>query len=302
MTTSFKASAERLYSQTWLLLTLTALFWAGNAIAGQLARGEIAPFQLVLARWVMVAGVLWWLFGHEVRAHWEIARGRLVYILLVATTGFTLFNGLFYMAALYTSGVNIGILQGSMPALVLVFAFLAYGTRVSAIQGAGVIVTMAGVALVATGGAPGLLLEQGINLGDGLMLLACCCYSSYATALQKRPAMPGRAFFTLMAIVSAVTAVPPAIAEAAIAAPPWPTWEGWLVAAFVAIFPSCLAQLFFLRGVDLIGPGRAGVYVNLVPVFGALLSIGLLGQVAAPYHAVSLLLVLSGIWLAQRGR
>ena len=79
-----------------------------------------------------------------------------------------------------------------------------------------------------------------------------------------------------------------------------PTWQGWLVTLYVAIFPSCLAQLFYLRGVDLIGPGRAGVFVNLVPVFAAILAVALINEPFALFHAVALVLVIGGIWLAQR--
>jgi drug/metabolite transporter (DMT)-like permease len=81
-----------------------------------------------------------------------------------------------------------------------------------------------------------------------------------------------------------------------------PTWQGWLVTLYVAIFPSCLAQLLFLRGVDLIGPGRAGVFVNLVPVFSAILAVVLIAEPFALFHAIALALVIGGIWLAERGR
>ena len=69
---------------------------------------------------------------------------------------------------------------------------------------------------------------------------------------------------------------------------------------FVTLFPSFLAQIFFLRGVDLIGPGRAGVFVNLVPVFASGLAVVVLGEVFAWYHAAALVLVLGGIALANR--
>lgn len=291
-----------LYDQPPLLLTLTTLFWGGNIVAGQLAPGEVAPMQLVLARWVLVALALSILFRADIRDAWPAVRARLPIVIFMAAVGFTSFNGLFYLSSLHTTGVNQGILQGAIPVFVLMMSRAAYGTRVGPVQMVGVALTMAGVAVIATGADPVRLIESGLNPGDALMLVACACYAFYATALQRRPAVPGRAFFALMSVVAAITSLPGALAEAALTAPPMPTATGWLIILYVAAFPSCLAQLFFLRGVDLIGPGRAGVYVNLVPVFGALLSIGLLGQVAAPYHAVSLLLVLSGIWLAQRGR
>ncbi|MEL6217244.1 MAG: DMT family transporter [Pseudomonadota bacterium] len=289
-----------LYAKPALLLTLTALFWAGNAIAGQLAVGEVAPFQLVALRWVLVSVVLLALFGGELREHWGAVKGRLPFVITVASLGFTGFNGLFYLASLSTSAVNIGILQGSIPVFVLLMAYVAYGTRISAIQTVGVAATLVGVVLVATDGAPVSLLTLGVAPGDGLMVLACLLYAFYATCLQRRPDLPGRAFFTLMSAIAAVTSLPFFAIEWVIVDPPFPTIEGFAVILYVAIFPSCLAQLFFMRGVDLIGPGRAGVYVNLVPVFASILAILLLGERFAWFHALALALVLGGIWLAQR--
>ncbi len=114
--------------------------------------------------------------------------------------------------------------------------------------------------------------------------------------------MSGAAFFTLLALISAITSVPLVVAEAYVSGFSMPTWQGWLVTLYVAIFPSCLAQLLFLRGVDLIGPGRAGVFVNLVPVFSAILAVVLIAEPFALFHAVALALVIGGIWRAERRR
>ena len=295
-----RSAADRLYQRPALLLTLTALFWAGNAIAGQLAKGEITPLQLVLGRWLAVTLMLWPLFGAQVAAHWGAVRPRLVRLALMAVAGFTGFNILFYFASLETSAVNIGILQGAVPVFVMLGAFLAHGARVTGLQAIGVAVTLVGVVLVATRGAPWAVLETEINRGDLLMLVACVLYSGYAVMLVGRPPVPGVVFFTLLAPIAALAALPPALAEAFGEGYRWPTAEGWLIVGYVALFPSCMAQLFFLRGVDLIGPGRAGVYTNLVPVFAAALAVGLLGQAFAAYHALALLAVIGGIALAQR--
>ena len=284
-----------------MLLTLTAIFWAGNALASRLAVGHISPFLLVFVRWVMVLSVMWPLYGGQVRAHWGEIRPRLWRITLMGFLGFTGFNALFYTAGYYTSAINIGILQGSVPVMVLAGAFLMYGTRATWVQIAGVLVTLAGVVVVATRGAPTQILDIGLNRGDLIMLAACCFYAFYTLALRERPNMPGIAFFTLLALISAITSVPLLIAEWAMYGLEMPTLQGWLVTLYVAIFPSCLAQLFYLRGVDLIGPGRAGVFVNLVPVFAAILAVVLINEPFAMYHAAALALVIGGIWLAQRG-
>lgn len=302
MQTDPRGLAARLYAAPMALLALTSLFWAGNAVASRLAVGEITPMLLVFLRWIMVIAVLWPLFGAELRAHWHLVRPRLRICILMAALGFTGFNALFYIAGHRTAAVNIGILQGSIPVFVLLLALVVHGTRITGMQVLGVALTLVGVGLVATRGDPAAMIEIGFNPGDLLMLIACGLYAFYAVALARRPAMPGRAFFTLMALIAAITSLPLAIAEAAIGGLVLPTPTGWMITLYVAIFPSCLAQLFFLRGVDLIGPGRAGVFVNLVPVFAALLAVLVLGETFAWYHAAALALVLGGIWLAQRRR
>lgn len=298
---ALRSLLDGFYRRPALLLVLVMLMWAGNAIAGQLARGEITPLQLVLGRWVGAVLILWPLYGRQVMRHWPEVRARLGRVLAMGALGFTAFNILFYWASLETSAVNIGILQGAIPVFVLIGAFFVHGTRVGLTQAAGVAVTLVGVVLVATRGAPLDLLAAPLNLGDALMLIAGTFYAGYAVLLVGRPRIPGAAFFTLIAAVAALTSLPPALAEALIVdSYDWPTLQGWLVVAYAAVFPSCISQIFFLRGVDLIGPGRAGVYMNLVPVFAAAMAVGLLGQAFHTYHAIALAAVIGGIALAQR--
>ncbi len=291
---------DRLYQWPRVLLTLTAIFWAGNVVAGRLAVGHVSPLMLTTLRWAVVLAVLWPAYGGQVRAHWGEVRPKLGRIVLMAFLGFTAFNVLYYWAAHATTAINIGILQGSIPVAVLMGAFLMHGTRASLVQIAGVLITSVGVVVVATQGAPLSILEIGLNRGDVAMLAACVLYAFYTVALRDRPNMPGAAFFTLLALIAALTSIPPLVIESMLLGFALPTWQGWLVVLYVAIFPSCLAQLCYLRGVDLIGPGRAGVFVNLVPVFAAIMAVLLIDESFALYHAVALALVVGGIWLAQR--
>ncbi len=293
---------QRLYQWPGLLLTLTAVFWAGNTVAARLAIDQISPFMLTTLRWVLVAAVLWPVYGGEIRKHWGQIRPRLFGIVMLAVLGMSGFNALYYVAAHYTSAINMGILQGALPIFVLAGAYLAHGTRGGLVQLAGVLITAVGVVVVATRGEPLALLEVEFNKGDLAMLAACVLYAFYTVALRDRPHMPGAAFFTLLALIAAVTSLPLVALEALTTGVAMPTLQGWLVTAWVAIFPSTLSQLFYLRGVDLIGPGRAGVYVNLVPVFSAVLAVVLIEEPFAAFHAVALALVIGGIWLAQRTR
>jgi len=293
-------SLQRLYRWPVLLLGLAALFWAGNTVAARLAIDEISPLTLTALRWVMVAAALWPAYGREVRRHWPQIRPRLGLVVLLALLGMTGFNALYYVAAHYTSAINIGILQGAMPIFVLAGAYLAHGSRAGLVRQLGVLITALGVAVVATHGAPQSILEMEFNYGDLVMLAACVLYALYTVALRDRPNMPGVAFFALLALIAAVMSLPLVAFEVAAGTFRLPTARGLAITLWIAVFPSFLSQIFYLRGVDLIGPGRAGVFVNLVPVFAAVLAVGLISEPFAPYHAVALILVLGGIWLAQR--
>jgi len=300
MISGLRRLTQALYRWPGLLLTLAAVFWAGNTVAARLAIDQISPFMLVFLRWLLVLAWLLPIYGAQVRAHWPEIRPRLVPIVLMASLGLTGFNALYYVAAHDTSAINIGILQGSIPIFVLLGAFLAHRTRATLLQLAGVLITAVGVIVVATRGAPLSILEIELNRGDLAMLAACVLYAFFTVALRDRPSMPGAAFFTLLALIAAVTSLPLVALEALTTGATMPTLQGWLVTAWVAIFPSTLSQLFYLRGVDLIGPGRAGVFVNLVPVFAAVLAVVLIDEPFAAFHAVALVLVIGGIWLAQR--
>ena len=291
-----------LWGQAYVLLSLTALMWGGNAIAGRLAVGEISPMVLTCLRWVFVVAVMIPLVGRQVVAEWAKIRARWVFTILMGAFGFTAFNGLFYAAAHHTTAVNLTIFQGAIPVLVLLGTVLFFRARVILLQVLGMIVTILGVVLVSVKADIEILRTLSLNIGDVWMLIACLFYAGYTLGLRHRPAMPGLVFFAAMAGVAFISSLPLIALEIARGTAQFPTPKGWLILLYVAVMPSLLSQLFYMRGVELIGPARAGLFVNLVPVFGALLAVLLLGEPFATYHALGLVLVLGGIWLAEQRR
>lgn len=286
----------------YLLLTVTALCWGGNAVFGRLAVGEVSPMALVALRWFGVVLLMGVLARQYVVRDWPVLRHHLLFVCAMGALGFTVFNALFYVAAHYTTAVNIGIIQGSIPVFVLLGVFLAYRTRVTKLQIIGVLLTMVGVALVGTGGNLGQLGALMINRGDVLMVAACALYAGYAVGLRRRPQVSSLGLFTAIAAAAFIASVPLVLAEAGMGRFQWPTSTGWLIVVMVTLFPSCLAQLCFIRGVELIGPSRAGVFVNLVPVFASFLAVTFLQEPFETFHALALGLVLGGIWLSERGK
>ena len=291
---------NKFYNTPSALLIFTTLFWAFNTIFGQLAVGEISPLQIVPLRWILVSSVMWFLFGKDVKTNWQIIKHEINKIIFMALMGFTGFNVLFYTASQYTNAINLGIIQSSVPVYVLLGAYFFYKTSITALQGLGVIISIIGVTIITTNGDIELLKTLQLDRGDLIMLVACLMYSYYTLSLKTRLQIPGIAFFTLMSVIANFLALPLFIIDYLLNGINYPSINGLIITMLVAIFPSSLAQIFYLRAVDIAGPGKAGIYTNIVPIFSSVLAVILLNQSFEIFHGISLVLVLFGIWLSER--
>lgn len=291
-----------LFSNAYLLLILTTLSWAGNAVAGRFAVGEISPMALTLFRWLGVIVLVALFARRSLRLDWPVLKQNLPYLTALGAIGFALFNGLFYLAAQSTGAINLGIIQGAIPIFVLIGAFAVYRTPVTGLQMVGVAITVIGVVIITARGESQRLANLEFNAGDVLMLTACLMYAGYTVALRKRPSVSGLAMFSVMAIAAFFASIGMAAIEFYNGDFQMPTPAGWLVLVYVVLFPSFLAQICFMRGVQLIGPGRAGLFVNLVPIFASILSVLLLDESFELYHAAALAFVLTGIAVAERSK
>jgi drug/metabolite transporter (DMT)-like permease len=291
----------RLWDRATPLLILASTLWAGNAIASRLAVGNVSPMAMVGLRWLAISIILALVIPTAIRASAPIMWPRRWLILAMATIGLTGFNLTLYIAAHYTTAVNIVLLQCLLPGLVLLGS-LVMGGRVLPTQYAGVVITCVGVALVATRGQLQDILLLRLNIGDALVLIGCVCGAAYNLMLPGRPKVPAPVFFAALSMAACAASAPLVAIEFSINEFQWPNAVGWLVILFTVFGPGLGAQVLFLRSVDLIGPGRAGVYNNLTPVFGSIFGVIVLGETFASYHAAGLTLVLAGIWMCERRR
>src|SRR3954447_23482910 len=197
-----------LFGKPYLLLMLTMLGWAGNAVASRLAVGEISPMALTTLRWSIACVLLALFVRRDIAAAWPPLRARWRYVLALAAVGFTAFNALMYVAAHSTGAVNLTILQGAIPVFVLLGALAAFGTRIRPSQALGVAVTLVGVALVAAHGDLATLAQLDFAVGDVFMLIACAAYAGYTLALRQRPPVPALGFFAVLAGTQATAYAP----------------------------------------------------------------------------------------------
>lgn len=290
-----------LSASPYLLLTLTTAMWGANAVAARLAVGEVSPMALTCLRWLTVILALSLLAGRRLAADLRAARPHWRFIVLCGAFGFTAFNAIFYLAGHTTSAINIGLIQGITPALVLAGGVVVDRAPVRPLQVAGLLLTLAGVLVATSRGDPDVLRHLAFNAGDVWMIVASILYAGYSLALRRRPPIPPLAFFVAVAAAAFLTSVPLLLLEVAGGGAIWPTPLGWAIVAFVGIGPSLVGQLFYMRGIELIGPGRASIFMNLIPIFAAFLGILIVGERFGLYHAAALALVLGGILAVQRG-
>lgn len=287
-------------ARPYVLLLLTALLWAGNAIAGKLAVGHVSPFLLTWLRWAIALAILLAIAWRYVLQDWPVIRANLPFLFGLGALGFTMFNVMFYFALVHTSAINVAIEQSAMPLVVFLLNFIWFGIRATWMQVVGFVLTVLGVVITVTRGAPLSILETPLNIGDVLMVIAISLYGVYSVALVKRPAMHWLSFLTALSVAALVTSIPFALWEILRGTVIWPDAQGWAVAFFTAVGPAILAQLFWARGLEMIGSNRGGVFINVVPIFAALMAVVLLGEQFHLYHAAAMALVFAGVWLSQQ--
>ncbi len=294
----------RLLARPYLLLVMAPLFWGGNIVAGKLAVGQVDPFVLVVGRWagaILIVAPLAW---PHLRRDWPKIKMALPLLAAFGVFGFTGFNVLMYNSSLFTSAINGSIEQAFIPVLVLLGNYVIFALRPKPLQVFGLVLTIAGVVFVATRGDPALILALDVNIGDAMVLLAGFFYASYSLALRFRPAihwlsfLAVSAFFALIAALLVQMVLGGGAARMAVLVPQI-TGRGWLIILYVMSFPSVLAQLFYARGVEIVGANRASIFINLLPVFGTVLSVIIVGEDFEIYHGIASVLVISGIVLSE---
>ncbi len=283
----------------YVLLLLTTLFWGGNAVAGKLAVDHISPMVLNALRWAVAAAIMTAIGLPQLRRDWPVVRRKLLLLGALGAGGFSLFNAAMYSALLYTTAINVSIEQAGMPMLIFAANFLLYRMGVAPGQIVGFTMSLVGVALTASHGDLTRLAELDLNRGDLMMLLGIVIYSGYTVALRYKPAVHWHSLMLVMCVAAFLSTLPFVAWEWGTERMILPDARGWALVAYTAIFPSVLSQVFYIRGVELIGANRAGLFMNMVPIYGTLLSVLILGESFHLYHAAAIVLVLGGIWLAE---
>jgi drug/metabolite transporter (DMT)-like permease len=308
MTTNVRANSlgggtgrlARLRRSPILALSLAALFWSGSFVVARALRDDVDPVTLTFFRWfislLVFAPFVWREFAgnlHVVLREWRLIVG-------LGATGIAVFGTLVYLALQHSSATNALLIFSLSPVVILLGASLTGGARATSRQLGGVLVSMAGAAVLITHGDLATVRSTGLNVGDLWMLAAVAVWAAYSLLLRRRPAdLP-----QMLSLVSSIAVGLPMLLAVMLLTASGPAFSlstsVVLGTGYIAVFGSVLGFLFWSYGVAELGPGRAGQFVHLMPVFGAALAFVFLGEPLSMTQILGAGLVLSGIALIER--
>ncbi len=287
--------SNRTQIQAFAILGLVMIFWAGNSIVGRAVHEDIPPMTLAFVRWTCASLLV---LPFAAKSAWRDRAamiGQWKIVLALGLLGVAGFNGFLYVGLGFTTATNALLLQASLPALVVLLDRLIFGTRANPFQVLGVGISILGVIAIVFRGDPAAAMQLHFGIGDVLVLCAISVWALYTVLLRLKPASAPESFVLVTFVIGALAMAPFALAE-------WHAgrvvhWSMPVVAAFayVSIFPSIISYFIYNWATAKVGASRAGQAITLMPLFGALLSALLLGEVLHPYHLVGMAMILAGI-------
>ena len=287
-------------SRLWpyLLLTLAPLFWSGNIVVSRALRADISPVALTFWRWVVALAILLPVTWVELRRSWPVIRRRWKILVLLGLLGVFLYQMLAYQALALTTALNVLLISATAPLFIALVGWLGFGERITLRLALAIALSLLGVGVVITRGDWALLRQLRLNPGDLFMLAAVLVWAIYSNLLKRRPrelsqfallattAVTGMAFTLPVYLWQRSAGVTVAWSPATI-----------MAVLYIGIFASVLAYVAWNQGVSLAGANKAGLFINLMPLFGGALAMLFLAERPDVAYGVGALLVFAGLAL-----
>jgi len=285
----------------WLILVLPPLLWAGNFVVGRGIRMEVPPMTLAFVRHLIALICLlpfaWQAMSRDAKRYWTL-RWKLV---RTAGTGLAGFNVLVYAGLQSTTASNALLLNSMIPVLIVLLGGLLYRQRLTGKQALGMTLSCVGVIVIIVHGEVSRLIALEFSSGDALVFIGMVCFAFYSLWLRTLPTDLSPIGLLCVQLAVAVLLLLPCIL--------WEYATGhrtvWMPSSllgvlYVALVASLMATFLYMASVSCVGAARAGLFIHLIPVYGAVLSTLLLGEALHGYHLVGLVVILAGLFLSNR--
>jgi drug/metabolite transporter (DMT)-like permease len=272
-------------------------------VVGRAVRDSMLPVALTFWRWTVAALLLAPLALPRLRGQAALLRRHWQVLFLLSLTGIALFQALVYTGLRYTPSVNGVMMNSASPPFMMLVAWLIDRETVTVRQLVGMAVSFAGILVIVNRGDLATLRQFNVDPGDLIVLAAMPVWGVYSVLLRRRPAeLDPLALVFVISLIGAALLAPVYGVEAWLFVTPTLTWYAVASVLYIACFASIGAYLCWNRGVELVGPNKAGFTIHLLPAFGTLLAVATLGEQVHLFHAVGIATILAGVWLATSAR
>ena len=292
--------AARLFGNAYLLLALGSLCWSGNHLMGRAIAGHVPPLAISTLRWLLAAAILYPFVRGHLKQDWPLIRARFGVIACLSLLGGALFGAMQFVGLQFTTALNVSVMNSLAPVFIAAASAVMFRDRLSGGQFAGIAVSLIGVLAIITKLDPAVLTHFTFNIGDVIVLINMVLWAVYSASLRWRPAIHPLSFMFMFALISGIAMLPAFAWEHSTGFVLQPTVLTFSAIAFVTVFSTITAFVCWTRGVELIGPNRAGVFLHLIPIYSALLTGALLGEPLRFHHVAGFVLILAGVWCAAR--
>ncbi len=286
---------------TYVKLLLMALFWGGTFIAGRLLAQSVGPFAGAFLRFAVASVCLVAVMLKMERHVGRPSARHLAVLLIMGMTGIFAYNVLFLKGLKLIEAGRASVIIANNPVFIALMAAVIFGERLNLLKVAGILVSVAGAVTVITHGSPSSLLSGAFGWGE-LFIFGCVAswvaYSLLGKIVMVR--LSPLAAVTFSSVAGTVCLFPPAVMEGLLTADPYPL-AAWVSIVYLGVFGTVLGFVWYYQGIQRIGPVRAGLFINFVPIFAVLLSVLFLKEPLTLSLLVGAILVSAGVCLTTLG-
>ena len=286
----------------YLLLTLSALFWAGNFIVGKFATlFEIPPLTLNVYRWLSVWLILMPFTYKEIYNNSHYIKKNWLIISFMGIITISTFNSVVYFALNYTQVINAVLVLAAIPAATIIFSSLMNVERTNFFQLLGLFLSIIGIGSIISNGDTQKIISLNFNKGDVWMLVCVITWALYSTLLKKNKFKFSQfTLIQLMVTAGLIFLIPQLMYEKSIGLEVNFNKAFFIILFYVVVFPAIAAYYCWQKGVEIIGPNRATMFIQLMPLFSAAMAIIIFKEKFELYHFVGAVFILSGIYLSNK--
>lgn len=282
--------------RAWWLLVLCNLFWAGNYVFGKVVVSEMTPLWLTFSRWVLALVVLIPLAIVLEKPDWKQAAKAWLPLSLMGLLGVIGFNVLLYSSLEHTSATNAALVTALNPVVIVLFSVFFLREKVSRIQASGFVLSLLGVLVILTQGNVLRVFQTQYNQGDLLVLCCVLVWTLYSIIGKRVKGVPPVTATAASTLLAAVMMLPFALAQGIDFSTISPLALSGIL--YIVLFPSICSFVFWNISVRAVGASQAGITLNLIPVFTAMISV-ILGERITQAQVWGGLLVFIGVTFAS---